>query len=100
MLYCDRPTNLEIYGLPFCYRFLEKKMNTKIFIKALKTRKYQPKEGERKKVLKKKRFSTDRPMFWHLKGTMFWHLKGTMFWHLKGNTTSFLFRSNGRSKYM
>ena len=32
-------------------------------IKEVKTEKYQPKEGEKKKIL------TDLPTFWHLKGT-------------------------------
>ena len=47
--------------------FLNRSLEEKKCIKAFKTEKYRPKEGVEKKR-KKKRFPTDRPMFWHLKG--------------------------------
>ena len=64
---------LEMYG-----QLLKKKNIFTVFLskskfRAFKTEKYQPKEGDKKKIL------ADRPMFWHL----------------KGNTTSFFYRPNG-----
>ena len=68
---CDRPKNVEIYGRLLNKYLFNRILEKKIYIKAFKTEKYQPKGRERieKKITKKEEdFRLTRPTFWHLKG--------------------------------